>query len=433
MLDIDFIRDNKEIVKAAAEKKHADIDIDKLLKIDETRREEIQAVDALREKQNKGSEKIARAESDVEREQLIQEMKKLKEELQEKEEKLKKTLKKWKKMMLKVPNIPDISVPQGESEDDNRVVEEFGEKPQFDFEPKDHIELMEALDMADFKRGTKVHGFRGYFLKNEGAQLSWALWNYARDFFIKKGFEPFLAPTIVRKEYFYGTGHLPSEAEDLFQTQDDDCLSGTAEVPMMAYHADEVLKKQDLPKRYLAFSPCYRREAGSHGKDTKGLVRVHEFFKLEQLMLCEASHQESEALHEEINDNFESFVASLGLPYQRVLICGGDLSLSKVKQYDTEAWVPSQNAYRELSSASYYHDFQTRRFNIKYTDEEGRKRYAHSLNGTAVATPRIIVAIVENFQNKDGSITVPEVLRPYMNTNIIGKGDDEQKEATDSV
>ena len=219
----------------------------------------------------------------------------------------------------------------------------------------------------------------------------------------------------MRKSFFYGTGHLPAGAEDLYKTQDDDYLSGTAEVPMMAYHAEEVLEKKDLPKRYLAFSPCYRREAGSHSKDVKGLIRVHEFFKLEQLILCEASHDESVKFHEELNRNTEEFIESLGIPYQQLAICTGDLKGAHVKSYDTELWVPKEEKYREIASASYYHDFQTRRFNTRYKDDDGKTKYAHSLNATAAPTPRILVSLVENFQQADGSIKIPDVLVPYMN------------------
>jgi seryl-tRNA synthetase len=312
-----------------------------------------------------------------------------------------------------VPNIPDDSVPEGGGEEDNLEMKTWGEKPTFNFELKNHIELMKELDMVDFERGTKVHGFRGYFLKNDGALLSWAIWNYGRDFFLKKNFVPFIAPAIVKKEFFYATGHLPNDAEDLYVTQDEDYLSGTAEVPMMAMHANEVLDKVELPKRYLAFSPCYRREAGSHGRDTKGLIRVHEFYKLEQLILCENSHAESEKYHEELNRNTEEFVESLKLPYRQVSISTGDLKGAHVKSYDTELWTPSEKLYREIASASYYHDYQTRRFNIRY-DDSGSKFYAHSLNATAIPTPRVLVAIVENNQNEDGSINIPEVLQPYM-------------------
>jgi seryl-tRNA synthetase len=419
MLDIKFIRENADVIKAGAKKKHIEVDIDRLLVLDEARRATMGDVEKLRAQQNEASQKITSATAE-EKATLLADMQGVKTKLQQKEEELKKVMTEWQGLMLQVPNIPDMSVPDGAGEEDNKVVHDWGEKPKFAFEPKDHITLMTALDMVDFERGTKVHGFRGYFLKGDGAELSWALWNYARVFFSAKKFVPFIAPAIVKREYFYGTGHLPKDAEDLFKTQDDDYLSGTAEVPMMAYHADEILKESELPKRYLAFSPCYRREAGSHSKDTKGLIRVHEFYKLEQLIICKADHAESQALHEEINRNYEEFLESLGLPYHRLLICAGDLSASKVKQYDTEIWMPSQKAYREGSSASYFHDYQTRRFNIRYDDGE-KKLFTHSLNCTAVATPRIIAAFVENFQEADGSIRIPKVLQPYMGKDRITK------------
>jgi seryl-tRNA synthetase len=412
MLDIKFIRENKDIISAGARKKHIDFDVEALLALDDKRKTLQASVESKKAKQNEVGVKITTASAE-ERQALINEMQIVKAEFQKEDDVLKELMKEWHGLMLQVPNIPDMSVPDGAGEEDNKVVHEWGTKPVFDFEPKNHIDLMLSLDMVDFERGTKTHGFRGYFLKGDGAELSWAVWNYARDFFGKKRFTPFIAPAIIKKEFFYGTGHLPKEAEDLFKTQDEDYLSGTAEVPMMAYHGDEIMKANDLPKRYFAFSPCYRREAGSHGKDTNGLIRVHEFYKLEQLILCKADHAESDAFFEEINRNYEEFIESLGMTYHRLLICGGDLGMSKVKQYDTEVWFPSQNAYREGSSASYFHDFQTRRFNIRYDDGE-KKRYAHSLNCTAAATPRLLAAIVENYQNKDGSITIPEVLRPYM-------------------
>jgi len=414
MLDIKFIRENKELIAEAAQKKHIDFEVNNLLEVDTKRLGLLKKIEELRGQQNDANQKVAGAKDPAEREKVIGEMRVLKENLSKLEEEMKGIMPDWQAFMLQVPNIPDVSVPEGASEADNKEIKTWGEKPNFDFEPKDHTELMTALDMVDFERGTKVHGFRGYFLKNDGALLSWAIWNYARDFFLKKNFTPFIAPVIVHKNFFYGTGHLPAEAEDLFRTQDDEYLSGTAEVPMMAYHADEVLDKAELPKRYLAFSPCYRREAGSYSKDVKGLIRVHEFYKLEQLIICEASHEESAKFFEEINANHESFIESLGIPYRRLAICAGDLSASKVNQYDTELWVPKENKYREISSASYFHDYQTRRFNIRYKDSRGKVKYTHSLNCTAIPTPRILVSLVENYQQADGSVIIPEVLRPYM-------------------
>lgn len=420
MLDIKFIRDNSDLVKDALRKKHLALDLDELLKVEQERVVLLGKVETARARQNAVSQNIPKA-SAGEKAKLIAEMTELKAGFKMEEDKLVEVMKRWQGLMLQVPNIPDISVPEGKDESENKPVHTWGEKPQFDFTPKDHVELMVALGMVDFERGTKVHGFRGYFLKGSGADLSWAVFNYARDFFSRKNFQPFIAPAIVKKEYFYGTGHLPREADDLYKTQDEDYLSGTAEVSMMAYHADEILTVADLPRRLLAFSPCYRREAGSHGKDTKGLIRVHEFFKLEQLVLCRADHAESATIHEELNRNYEEFIESLNLAYHRLLICGGDLSPSKVKQYDTEIWFPSQKAYREGSSASYYHDFQTRRFNIRYRDEAGKIHFTHSLNSTAVATPRILAAIVENYQQADGAVSIPPVLRPYLGgREVIG-------------
>lgn len=404
MLDIKFIRENKELIAEAARKKRVDFKIEELIAADDERRALLKAVEDKRAEQNRNNEE--------------RDMRALKKELRAEEERLKGVMQKWQTLMLRVPNIPDMSVPEGGSEEDNVEIKTWGKKPEFSFTPKSHIELMIALGMADFERGTKAHGFRGYFLIGDGALLSWAVWNYAREFFLKKNFVPFIVPTIVKKEYFVGTGHLPSGADDLYETQDHDYLAGTAEVPMMAYHADEVLKKEELPKRYLAFSPCFRREAGSHGKDTKGLVRVHEFYKWEQLVLCEASHTESVRLHEELNRNTEEFVESLNLPYRQLNICTGDLKGAHVKSYDTELWVPSEGKYREIASASYYHDFQTRRFNIRY-DDGGVKRCAHSLNATAIPTPRVLVALVENNQRADGSLAIPVALQPYLGKTEI--------------
>jgi len=420
MLDIKFIRENLDIVKAGAKKKHIDVDLDRLVEVDEKRRSILASVEEKKAKQNSVSETVAQTSDDEERSKLIGEMKTLKEEIQKEEEELKGVMEEWQMLMLQVPQVPDMTVPEGDSDEDNKEIKTWGEKTKFDFEPKDHVAIMTALKMADFERGTKVHGFRGYYLIGDGARLSWAIWNYAQEFFLAKGFSPMLPPTIVRKENLYGTGHLPNEAEDIFKTQDDDYLIGTSEVSGMGYYSDEVLPGDMLPVKTLAFSPCYRREAGSHGKDVKGLIRVHEFYKIEQIMLCDASHEESVKWHEWLNRNTEEFIESLGIPYHTVLNCGGDLGQGQVKKYDIELWVPGEEKYREISSASYFHDFQTRRFNIRYKDKEGKARYAHSLNCTAIPTPRILVSLVENFQQADGSVKIPEALQKYMGTDKIG-------------
>jgi seryl-tRNA synthetase len=282
---------------------------------------------------------------------------------------------------------------------------------------------MESLDMLDLERGTKVAGFRGYFLKNDGARLSFALWQFVFNEITKKGFSPLLVPSLVKREPFMGTGYLPQSEEDLYKTQDEDYLAGTAEVGVMGFHMGEVLSAASFPIKYLGFSPCFRREAGSHGKDTKGIVRVHEFFKLEQVVLCEGDHQTSVTLHEELTKNAEDLLQALKLPYHVVVNCGGDIGLGQVKKYDIEAWVPTEGKYRETHSSSYFHDFQTRRLNIRYRDAEGKLRFAHSLNNTALASPRILVPIVENYQQEDGSIKIPDVLVPYMGKEVITKDD----------
>ncbi len=418
MLDIKFIRENLDIVKQAAVKKKIKIDLDRLVTLDDERRTLLGQLEEKKAEQNQVSGDIASAD-EAKRATLIESMQKVKADAQAIEEKLKPVMEEWQSLMLQVPQVPDMTVPDGESDEDNVEYSTSGEKTKFDFEPKDHVELMTKHNMVDFERGAKVHGFRGYYLLNDGALLSWAIWNYAQAFFLKKGFSPVLPPAIVRKSNLYGTGHLPNDAEDVYRTQDDDYLIGTAEIPVMAYYSDEVLDQKQFPIKFLGFSPCFRREAGSYSKDVKGLIRVHEFFKLEQVILCEASHEESVKWHEWLNRNTEEFIESLGIPYRTVLNCGADIGQGQVKKYDIELWVPKEEKYREISSASYFHDFQTRRFNIRYKDSEGKMRFAHSLNCTAIPTPRILVSLIENFQQADGSIKIPDVLVPYLGKDTI--------------
>jgi seryl-tRNA synthetase len=420
MLDIKFIRENKEAIAAGAKKKHIDFSVEALVTLDDRRREVLSIVEAKRAEQNKIAELVPREADQGKRAELIEQSKKSKEALASEEEKLKEIMKEWHLLMLQVPNIPDMSVPEGVDDAENQEVKVWGEKTKFDFEPKSHIDLMEAHNMVDFERGTKVAGFRGYFLKGDGALLAFAVWQYAQKFFLQKGFNPIIAPSLVRREVFMGTGYLPQGEEDLYKTQDGDFLAGTAEVGVMGYHMDEVLKKEDLPLKFLGFSPCFRREAGAHGKDTRGLIRVHEFYKWEQVIICEASHEESVKHHEWLNRNTEEFIESLGIPYHTVANCGGDLGLGQVKKYDIELWVPLEGKYREISSASYFHDFQTRRLGIRYKDSDGSMRFAHSLNSTAIPTPRILVSIIENYQEADGRIKVPAPLVPFLGKEYIG-------------
>ena len=420
MLDIKFIREQSDLIKGAVAKKHVSFNVDELIAIDEKRISLLQSVEALRAEQNAASQKVAQA-SAGERQILIDSMKTVKDTLKIQEDELEEIMKTWRALMLAVPNIPDMTVPEGDSDADNVEVSSWGTIPTFTFQPLSHIDIMEAQDMVDFERGTKTSGFRGYFLKNDAAMLEMAVWQYVMQRWQNKGFTPMLVPSLVKRETLLGTGYLPQGEDDLYK-DGNDYLAGTGEVATMFYHSDEVIDDMSTPKKYIVWSPCFRQEIGSHGKDIKGLVRVHEFYKCEQVVLCEASHEMSVQLHEEIRRNAEELMEELAIPYHTVVNCGGDLGLGQVKKYDIEGWVPSQEKYRETHSASYLHDFQTRRLNIKYRDAEGKLRYAHSLNNTAAATPRLITMIIENYQQGDGTVKVPDVLVPFMGgKTVIGK------------
>ncbi|MEK7531362.1 MAG: serine--tRNA ligase [Patescibacteria group bacterium] len=421
MLDVKFIRENKDLIEMGAKKKRITFSIDELLRADDARKQALSSFEEKRAKQNILVEQVPLERDVSKRQTLIDASKTIKIEVQAEEEKLRDALRVWQALMLQVPNVPDMSVPEGADDSENVEVKTWGEIPKFSFPPKNHIEILEQNDWADFERGAKVAGFRGYFLKNDVVTLNFALWNFAYQFFTSRGFSPLMAPSLVRRECFLGTGYIPQGEEDLYKTQDGDYLGGTAEVPTMGYYMDEVVPKEKFPIKFFSFSPCFRREAGSHGKDTKGIYRVHEFFKFEQVVLCEASHEKSVELHEEITKNSEEFLQALGIPYRVVVNCGGDLGLGQVKKYDVEAWVPSEKKYRETHSSSYFHDFQTRRLNIRYKDTDGTLRFVHSLNNTAVASPRILISILENYQQEDGAVRVPKVLIPFVGKEYLGK------------
>jgi len=388
--------------------------IDQLVEVDRKRSELMKSVENTRRLKNEANERIKNASSE-EKKAIIEEMKKVSDDEKEFQE----IDKEFERLMLLVPNVPHSSVPNGSSDEDNVEVKNWGTIPNFDFPIKDHVELAKDLDLVDFDRGNKVSGFRGYYLKNEAALLSFAIWNFALEKLIAKGFVPMIAPSLVRESALVGTGYLPQQEEDVYKTDDGMYLAGTSEVALMNYHSGETLSKEELPKKYVGFSPCFRTEIGSYGKDVKGILRVHEFYKLEQVILCESSQEEIEKLHEEITRNSEEVLEALELPYRRVLNCSGDLGLGQVKKFDLEAWVPSQNRYRETHSASYFYDFQTRRLNIKYKEGGGEVKYTYSLNNTLIATPRVLISLFENHQQKDGSIKIPEALHKYLNFTEI--------------
>lgn len=412
MLDIKFIREHPDLVRLGLEKRGVEFDVPYLLDVDGRRREKIHEVDELRARQNAVSDEIAKL-SGREREVKITKMQELKARLGGREFELKALEAEFSELMAKVPNLPLPDVPQGGTEA-NRVLREVGEKPKFDFKPKDYLAIAEALDLIDMERAAKVAGSRFGYLKREAALLEFALIRYAFDMFLPEGFIPIVPPVMLRPEYFRGIGRMPAgqEEERYFIPSDNLYLVGSAEHTIAPMHTDEVLEEKVLPLRYLAFSTCFRREAGSYGKDTKGILRVHQFDKVEMYSFVTAEDDERE--HERLVGWQERLWQGLGLPYRVVLVAAGDLAWPEAKLYDIETWLPGQGTYRETHSASTTTDFQTRGVNTRYRRKDGSVAFAHSLNATAVVIGRTIIAILENYQQEDGSVRVPEALRPHM-------------------
>jgi seryl-tRNA synthetase len=410
MLDIKFIRDNLEICKTAAKNKNRDVDWDGLLALDDKRRELIGTSERLREERNKLTRE------DQERGKSIkQELKTIEDELRSVEEK-------FGLLMLTVPNIPDKSVPVGKDASGNVEVKKWGKVPKFTFTPKDHIELAKSLDLIDFERGAKVGGSRAYFLKNEAAQLEFAVLFYTFNKLVAKGYTPMIAPSLVRDFTLFGNGQFPWGREEVYHLEKDDMyLAGTAEVPVTAYFANEVLEEKELPKKFVAFSPCFRREAGSYGKDTRGVYRLHQFNKVEQVIISTNDMNNSFTLHEELLANAEEILQDLVLPYRVMLMCTGDMGEPQVKKYDIETWMPGRKGYGETMSNSVMGDFQARRLKIRYKTRDGKMLFVHTLNNTAIASPRILIAILENYQQKDGSVRIPKILQPYIGKDSISR------------
>ncbi|RMF83771.1 MAG: serine--tRNA ligase [Nitrospinota bacterium] len=414
MLDIKFIREHADLIKEGARKKRISIDLDRLLALDEKRRKLLAEVESLRAEKNRRSKEIP-ALPPGEREKAVAEMRYLTERTKELEQALRPVETEYTALMLRVPNVPAAEVPEGETSEDNVEIKRWGEIPQFDFLPRDHVELGELLDIIDIPRGVKVAGTRNYFLKNEGVLLELAVLRFALDHMIKKGFTPLLVPHLVRDEMMVGTAYYPGGEEQAYRLEKDGLsLIGTSEVPVTAYHADEVLSEDELPKYYTALSSCYRREAGTYGRDTRGLFRIHQFQKVEQVVLCQNDAEISWQEHLHILQNAEEVVQALGLPYRVVNVCGGDLGQPQVQKFDIETWMPSRNSYAETHSASRFHDFQARRLHLRYRTRQGKTEYVHTLNNTVIASPRILIPILELNQEPDGSVRIPEVLRPYM-------------------
>jgi len=414
MLDIRFIREHPDLVRAGARKKRMEMDLDGLLRLDERRRKLTQKGDALRAQSNRASKQIAQLKGE-EKQRAIAEMREVAAAIKALEGEQREVEERYSDLMLRVPNIPAEDVPEGETEADNVEIRRWGEIPRFDFEPKDHVQLGESLDLIDIPRGVKLAGTRFYFLKNEAVLLEWAVCRFALDHLIAKGFVPMVAPQLVKDLAMIGTAWYPMGADQAYRIERDELnLIGTAEVPVTAYHYDEILGEDELPRHYAGISTCFRREAGTYGKDTRGLYRIHQFQKVEQVVICRNDEATSMQEHEAILRNAEEIVQALKLPYRVVNVCGGDLGQGQVKKYDIETWMPGRNSYGETHSCSRFHDFQARRLKLRYRDKHGNLHFAHTLNNTAIASPRILIPILENYQQADGSVIVPEVLRPYM-------------------
>jgi seryl-tRNA synthetase len=416
MLDLKRIREEPEAVKAGARKKRipADAAIDRVIALDEKRRKLQEERDRLRARQKEAGREIAKLQG-AEREQRIAEQAGIASRVKEIEPELSAVEGEIAELQLRIPNLPAAEVPEGETDKDNVELKRCGAPRDFGFEPRDHLALGEALDLIDIPRAVKLAGSRTYILKNEGALLELAVLNYTLETLRKKGFVPMVVPTLVNKQALIGTAYFPGGEEQAYACEKDDLyLIGTSEVPVTAYHADEVLTEAELPKLYAGYSTCYRREAGAAGKDTKGLYRIHQFSKVEQVVICRADEEESKRHHQFILENAEAVLQALGLPYRVVNVCGGDLGAAQVQKFDVETWMPSRGGYGETHSASRFHDYQARRLNLRYKDAQGKMRFCHTLNNTAIASPRILIAILENYQEKDGSVRVPEVLRPYL-------------------
>ncbi|TMD50321.1 MAG: serine--tRNA ligase [Chloroflexi bacterium] len=416
MLDLAFIRSHPDVVKEAARLKYNDIDIDYLLEVDRKVTSLQREVEEARAQQNQISKQIAKVGKDKElREKLIAEGKQLAEQIKSMEPMLIALLEERQQLLYLVPNIPDPSAPIGKDENDNVPVKYWGKIPTFDFEPRDLYTIMQNLDMVDIERGVKVAGARSYILKNDAARLELALMNFAFDRVARKGYTPLIVPAMAREFCFIGNGQFPKGRDQVYAIENDDTfLVGTAEVSITGMFKDEILKVDDLPLRFVAFCPCFRREAGTYGKDTRGVFRIHQFNKVEQYIICRADHEESVLWHEALLANSEELVQALELPYRVVNVCTGDMGDGKVGMYDLECWLPSENRYRETHSCSYFHDWQARRANIRYRDEDGKVRFVHTLNNTAIASPRIMLPLLETHQQADGSVKIPAALRPYL-------------------
>ena len=417
MIDLELLRKNPEVFKEEIKKRGIKLDVNTDIELEKERRNLIFRGDELRSKKNDASKMIPKLKG-AKKEKIIADMKQLNNDLKKIEVELNKIERKFFLHLSNYPNISHPTTPVGKDEKDNKVMYHIGEKPDFDFKPENHIELGTSLDILDEKRAAKISGSRFIFLKNENVILEFALIQYVLNILIKKGFIPLIPPVLVKEKSMYGTGFFPAEKTQYYKTELDDLyLIGTAEVPLCAYHSGEILDSDSLPLKYTAYSTCFRREAGSYGKDLGGMFRVHQFNKIEMFIFSHPGNSWDE--YEKLRETLEDIVKGLKLHYRILNMCTGDIGAPNAKKYDLEVWLPGQDRYREVASCSHDTDFQARRLNIKYNDGS-MKGFVHTMNSTACAIGRMLIAIMENYQDKDGNIVIPDVLIQYMGgKNII--------------
>ncbi|MFH0873710.1 MAG: serine--tRNA ligase [Candidatus Komeilibacteria bacterium] len=423
MLDIKFIQANKEQVLLAIKNKNIKVDLDRLLTLHEQRSDVLKQIENLNQEKKANAFTISGQKGKPDQE-LIELGKKIKSKLDVLQQRFDQIDQEYNQLMLQVPNVYSEDTPIGPDEAANKEIQKNGEVKNFDFPIKDHIELGLAHDLLDFDRGVKVAGFRGYYLKNELALMHWGIVTLALQKMAHAGFTVMIPPSIVKEMPLVGAGYFPFGKEEIYSTQETNSndiryLTGTSEPSLLAYRADEIIAKKDLPLKYVGVSQCFRREAGSYGKDTKGLYRVHEFLKVEQVVICEADFHEAEKYWAEMLSYSVELLQELGLPHRLLHICTGDMGAGKYKMYDIETWMPSRNAYGETHSLSLFTDWQSRRLNLRYKDGKGNNIHPFALNNTVIASPRILIAILENYQQADGSIAVPEVLQPFVGKKVI--------------
>ncbi len=414
MLDRRFIRENPEAVKAAVQVKGIDLDVDELLRLDQFSRDLQRELDEAQTRRKSFAKEFAKAD-EATRATLKAEHEEQDLHLRSVREQLGKVNEELQGLLLLTPMIPWTGTPVGPDDSANVTIRTWGEKPSFDFEPKDHVELLESRGWAEFARARKVGGERSYALTGDMVMLERAMLSYALDYLVERGSTVISVPALVREEALIGTGQFPAHREETYAvTADDLYLAGTAEVALVGLHAGEILDAKALPIRYAGISPCFRREAGSAGRDVRGLLRVHQFEKVEQFIICKADDEESDRWHAELLGAAEHLLQGLGLAHQVVEIATGDMGAGKYRMNDIETWMPSLGAYRETHSCSSLHDWQARRASIRYRDTDGVVTFTYTLNNTAIATPRLLAALVENYQTADQKVLVPEVLRPYL-------------------